>query len=85
MNSISEKQGDKSLFMNSTSHCSSTVPDTIIRNHYLLSVEKVFTPRKVFYSPQFQQSPEESKAFSSLYIYIYIYIYIYVGSELAKG
>ena len=32
--------------MNSNSHCSSTVPDTIIQKHCLLSVEKVFTPSK---------------------------------------
>ena len=40
------KQGDKSPFMNSTSHCSSTVSDTIIQSYCLLSVEKVFTRSK---------------------------------------
>ena len=58
MNSILEKHGDKSLLINSTSHCSSTVSDTIIQKYYLLSVEKVFTLVKAFYLLDFQQSLE---------------------------
>ena len=46
MNSISEKQRDMSLFMNSISQYSSTVPDTIIQSYCLLSMEKVFTCSK---------------------------------------
>ena len=67
MNSIPEKQEGKSLFMNSTSHCSSTVPDTIIRNYYLLSVKKVFTLVKAFYTRIFNNQGRVSKASSSLY------------------
>ena len=68
MNSThTQKIPEKSLFMNNDSYYSLNSAPTESFRLLLLSVEKEFTSVKAIYSPWFQQSPEDSKASSSLY------------------
>ena len=68
MNSTPEKQEDKTLFMNSDHYCSSnSAPTTSFSLLFTFGWKRNSPVVKAFHLLWFQQSPEESKASSSLY------------------